>query len=119
MSLYHYELGFPELRRPNGQLRLVYGNHAKESSKHDRYGNLFPLLPNCIHTNNCQLIEMEVENDQIQKLVYRTSLTEVLDIVLVVSPSLHSSGVWFVRTVWANKKTDTHRTLDLRKYVKP
>jgi hypothetical protein len=107
-KLYHFELGFPEgLRTSFGVVSLKYTNHAKRAASNDRYGKI--NLPKTIDTNGAKCIEAEVTNGVASKLVYRVGYDEDLDIVMVLRSNL-------VITVWFNKKSDKHKTLDASKY---
>lgn len=60
------------------------------------------------------IFEIGVTGNTVTKMAVRFPYNDKLDIVLVISPS---DG--FVRTVWANEKGDTHKTLNLYKYADP
>lgn len=115
--LYHYTIGFPKnIALPVGRLRLRYGRHALEAAKTDRYGCL--ILPNSVQAHQLRIIEMEVVDGQVVKFVARMPYNAANDLVLVIAP--HSEqGCWFVRTVWVNKRNDTHSTLRRWLYTTP
>ena len=116
VSLYHKDIGFPEnLELPRGftpVMDLRYSQHAIDASRDDQYGAM--RLPRRIDVRKGEMIEIEVTGRLITKMVVRFSYNEELDIVMVVNPS---DG--FVRTVWFNKKTDKHATLNRAKYATP
>jgi hypothetical protein len=114
--LYHREKGFPEdVRLPRGfspVIRLRYGSHARQESLADRYGNI--KLPETIDVRKGDIFEIGVIGNVVSKMAVRFPYNDKLDMVLVIQPS---DG--FVRTVWANEKGDTHKTLNLSKYADP
>ena len=113
VELYHTEIGLPSnVELPSGVFNLTYSNHAKRASYDDRYGQM--SLPDTLDIDNAKLIEIEVENNEVTKGVYRTKYDDDLDLIVVMIP--HKS---FVKTVWFNKNTDTHNTLQAWKYSRP
>lgn len=108
--LYHYKIGLPKLRL-RGVLKLKYSAHAKRAACNDRYGYI--QLPTAIDVANELLIEVEVLNNAVAKLVFRLQYSNQYDLCIVVNPD------GLVRTVWLNSKNDTHKTLDTKKYFKP
>lgn len=107
--LYHYKIGLPKLRL-RGLLKLKYGPHALRAAQNDRYGAI--KLPLSLDIAKELLVEIEVLNNAVQKLVYRIPYSNSHDICIVVQPN------GFVRTVWLNSRHDMHVTLDTRKYSK-
>jgi hypothetical protein len=115
MSLYHVTLGFPKNFNPSiGTVMLTYSNHAHHASTSDRLGNI--VLPRSLNTNNARCIELEYDNGQVLKLVYRTAYDSTKDLVIVCRPK---GNLFVVATVWLNLKTDKHATLDTSKYETP
>ena len=112
MALYHYKLGFPDVVLPTDPLQLVYGNHARHAASGDRYGTI--KLPESVHIHTCQIIEMEVYYPRVVKLLLRLPYDEINDLCIVVLLKGN-----FVKTVWLNRKTDWHQTLDKGKYQLP
>lgn len=114
--LYHREKGFPEnLRLPRGfrpVMHLRYSAHAKDESKLDRYGKL--TLPDVVDVRKGDIFEIGVINGTVTKMAVRFPYNDELDLTIVLNPA---DG--FVRTVWANRKSDKHRSLDLSKYAEP
>ena len=112
-SLYHTEIGFPSnIELPKGIFNLTYSNHAKRASSNDRYGQM--SLPTTLDIEEAQLIEIEVENNEVIKGVYRTKYDDTLDLIIVLIPQKS-----FVKTVWFNRSDDTHSTLQHWRYSKP
>ena len=110
-ELYHVELGFPsDVVLMSGILDLTYSKHAIRASYDDRYGMM--TLPDVLDIKFAKIIEIEVENSKVVKSVYRSKYDKVLDIIIVVN----YDGL--VRTVWFNKSSDRHQTLDVSKYTK-
>lgn len=112
--LYHSSIFMP--RRiskslPNNLRVLVYSNHAIRESKNDRYGSF--KLPETIIFTDCELIEAEVYNNQIEKIVIRYNLDENRSLCMAIKPKEN-----FVKTVWINLNSDQHNTLDRNRYVK-
>jgi hypothetical protein len=93
-----------------GEIKLVYSIHARYEAKVDRYQPI--ELPTVLDTNKATLIEVEIAEGRLNKLVWRASYSSVFDLIIV----LGSSGT--VKTVWLNLKSDTHKTLDRSKYRK-
>lgn len=114
--LYHKDIGFPDdINLPRGfspVMDLQYSAHANEEALKDRYGEI--RLPHRIDVRKGTTIEIGVTNKTVTKMVIRFSYDETLDIVLVIIPDRA-----FVKTVWFNKKTDTHKSLDHSKYADP
>lgn len=120
-GLYHASVGFPKKwidYLPRGfsprNVYLKYGSHAREEAMKDRYGDI--TLPRAISftEGGLKIIEMEIQGQSVTKLVVRMSYDADKDITIVFNPA---DG--FVRTVWLNEKTDTHKTLDKSKYRVP
>lgn len=113
--LYHAQVYFPDKLKaalPKGMLNLVYGQHAKQSCLNDRYGTITP--PPAIDLSNGQVFEAEVTDGKLVKFAVRMSYDATRDISIVVA----CSRDYFVKTLWLNKKSDKHRTLDKNKYAK-
>lgn len=109
--LYHTEIGLPNVSLPEGLIRLEYSRHAMEAATNDRYGEIY--LSSLLDTKEAKVIEISVENGIIEKILYRTRYNDSHDLCLVVIP-----GVNRVKTVWLNKRSDKHSTLDRSKYGK-
>lgn len=114
--LYHREKGFPQdVNLPRGfspVVRLRYGGHARQEAMADRYGNL--KLPDVIDVRKGDIFEIGVTGNTVTKMAVRMPYDDKIDLVVVFMPA---DG--FVKTVWANTKGDTHKTLDLSKYASP
>lgn len=114
--LYHKDIGFPDdVNLPRGfspVVQLRYGGHAREESLVDRYGEL--KLPRAIDVRKGEIFEIGVTGTTVTKMAVRLSYDEKKDIVIVFIPS-----TGFVKTVWANLKTDQHKTLNRARYIDP
>lgn len=115
-TLYHREKGFPEdLQLPRGfspVMKLRYGGHSRQEAMADRYGNL--KLPDTVDVRKGDIFEIGVVGNMVTKMAVRFPYDDKIDLVIVLQPS---DG--FVRTVWANTKDDTHKTINLAKYADP
>lgn len=112
--LYHFQLGFPLSLKIKDQysFNLTYSNHALRAANTDRYGGM--KLPEKVVIPRNYIVEVETkDNIELDKIVFRIpyEYKEDLDLCLVVIPETQ-----FVKTVWFNKATDTHKTLDKEKY---
>jgi len=114
MGLYHFEIGLPKgFRLPDYVVALVWTRHAQQASRNDRYRDI-PQWK-ALNLASCETIEVEVTNKRVDKVVVRTSLDSTNDVVYVLIPK--GSQPWVVKTVWINRQSDTHKTLDRSKYV--
>lgn len=113
-QLYHADVHMPShMKRPVFRGKLMYGEHAVEESKVDRYGAV--VLPEFFFGGNearCIEVEYDAVRRQVVKQVWRQPLDDHRDLVLVIGASGR------VRTVWVNLRSDQHRTLDTSKYVR-
>lgn len=113
-KLYHADLGIPQnAKTQHGKMLLDYSPHALNAALDDRYGNIVNL-PKSIDTSQAQVIEVEMEGPKTTKVVYRIPYNEEYDLVMVMLPDRR-----FVKTVWLNKNSDLHNTLDTSKYDIP
>lgn len=115
-GLFHKEIGFPNVELPKGVYHLRrYSNHAIRASKDDRYGKV-KTLPRLLNMAVCDLVEIEVTDSEVTKAVVRFPYSPDLDLIIVFMPT-HPLNL--VKTVWFNKKSDKHKTLQHWKYDKP
>lgn len=114
--LYHREKGFPDdVKLPRGfspLVRLRYGSHSRQEAMADRYGKL--RLPEAIDIRKGDIFEIGVTGNTVTKMAVRMPYNDKIDLVIVFMPA---DG--FVKTVWANAKGDTHKTLNLARYANP
>lgn len=112
--LFHKDVFAPAaVFRSPGVMRVRYGHHAVSAAETDRYGDLSRHLRPYVDLDEAEIVEVEVTDGHISKRVIRVPLPNDLVLVLVVM----ADG--FVKTVWGNLATDTHKTLDRSKFVQP
>ena len=92
---------------------LDYSPHALDAALDDRYGNIVNL-PKSLDTSKAQVVEVEMQGSKTTKVVYRIPYNEEYDLIIVLIPDRR-----FVKTVWLNKNSDLHNTLDASKYDIP
>ncbi len=111
--LFHKDVFIPEhARQPLHQGALRYGNHASHvSTNGGDYADI--ELPRQFSAEDAILIEAELDakTGQVIKQVWRQRMNEEWDLCF---PMLAGG---FVKTVWLNRRTDTHKTLDKKKFV--
>ena len=116
--LYHKDLGIPKRVRgcvPTGLKSVTYSSHAQREFA-DKYGRITP--PEMVNFGECELIEVTIYGQAVDKLVLRKPHNERYDLVLVVIPHESDKKRWFAKTVWLNAATDTHATLDKSRFAK-
>ena len=112
-TLYHPDVFIPGwFTKPTGRAVLRYTKHARQAARTDRYGEV-PLFES-VNLDNLDLVEIGAENGQVTKLVLRGGYDTTRDHVLVLVPE---DGVYIVKTVWYNLRTDKHRTLRRDRYA--
>lgn len=115
---YHKDIGFPDdLVLPRGfgaDITLRYGDHAREEAMKEKYGIL--QLPKRLDLRKVDMFEVATDPGQkvVKKICVRMPHDDEKDIVIVISIP---SGM--VRTVWANLKSDKHKTLNRSNYIDP
>ena len=110
--LYHKDIYIPENIKeqlPDKPIKLVYSRHAEDARHNDRYGEVTKL--SWLNPAEAEVIEVEVIGGKIIKVVYRLKMDDTLDQCVVVNVP---EGL--VRTVWANRRNDNHKTLNKSKY---
>ena len=113
---YHKDIYLPDdLNLPRGfqpVISLRYGDHAREEAMKEKYGIL--NLPKRIDLRTVDMFEVATAPGSmvINKVCIRMPHDEQKDIIIVISLP---SG--FVKTVWANLKSDKHKTLNASNYV--
>lgn len=112
MPLYHKELGFPQnITLPKGPIRLVWSNHAKQEAASDKYGKI--AISEQIVIDPYRIFEIEVnEMGELVKFLYRTRHDAKNDIVYAIFAREN-----VVKTVWLNRRSDKHSTLQREKYA--
>ena len=109
-GLYHKNIFMPELKLTDVPVKLSYTLHAIEASKTDRYGEI--VLPDSINPSLCEIVEIEVKDNKLVKMVLRSKYSQKFDLVLVVVPDCQR-----VKTVWLNEVSDKHQNLERSKYI--
>lgn len=113
--LYHRDIFIPagvKNALPIGRYNLLLSNHAKHASSSDRYGEI--TIPEFITIKLEDIFEVEVVGNRVTKFVVRSAYNAKHDICIVIVPTTPVEGR--VKTVWLNKKSDNHKTLDKNKY---
>jgi hypothetical protein len=109
-QLFHYTLGFPKgVAMPLAGMRLSYGPHARQEALNQQIKAAPKTLPAIF-----QVIEVEAVKGRSTKWVVRFPMMgETRDMVLVIGVD------GFVRTMWANERSDTHKSLRRGLYTLP
>lgn len=95
----------PELSKIQLTARTVtYTKHARTRATEKGI-----ILAKTVVISAGQVVECEVINNRLSKLVVRQSLDKKRDRVMVLVPN---GECWTCVTVWANNKDDNHSTLD-------
>lgn len=91
---------------------LVASLHAQRAASDDRYGGFD--IPTSFDPVTWTVIEIEVLNGALHKVVARKPLDPTRDIVMafLIREKL-------IKTVWVNLASDTHKTLDKSLYSQP
>jgi len=112
--LYHKEIGFPKIVEGfyGKKLNLEYTRHAKLACLSERYGTI-THPPFVIEINKENLIEIEIENNLITKVVVRIPYDNENELALAIIPEGEKGTV---KSLWANLIRDKHFTLDKSKY---
>ncbi len=111
--LFHREVFLPQVILDLGartiQPRVT--NHARRAALQDRYGEI--TIPESVTFSGADVIEAEMEDGRVVKLVIRAPYDAARDLVLAIG---FEGGQSFLKTVWFNLKSDGHRTLDRSRY---
>ena len=116
MPLFHKNVGIPPkyLDFFHGRsYDLITSNHALHAAKDDRYGVI--IIPTRLTIIREEIIEIEINGCVVNKVVVRHHYNAKLDIVLVIIPRQNKTAL--IKTVWANRITDNHSTLNKRRYA--
>lgn len=113
-TLYHSSIRLPAgFVAPTGKVELRWTNHAKSECTKDRYA-VIPQFK-ALTLKRFAVIEVGMTDGNVSKIVFRGRLDDTNDVVIVLIPG---SREWTVKTVWINRRTDSHKTLDASKYVR-
>lgn len=91
---------------------LVPSAHALREADSDRYGKL--PIPTAFDPLTWEVIEIELQNGALHKIVARKPIDEKRDIVMAF---LVKDKV--IKTLWCNESNDTHKTLNKSIYSIP
>lgn len=111
-TLYHADIFIPGwFTMPTERVKLTYSRHALYATNNDRYGAIpvFESIPLSAFT----LIELGVNAGKVSKIVVRGRYDENRDVVFVLIPG----DTYFVKTVWINLRSDSHKTLNRNRYA--
>jgi len=124
-KLYHKDVGFPHHIRKtitlaktyNWRFKPVYTPYVLKRAATDirgrRKGGI--ILPEELNINSCTVIEVGVAKDgKIAKMVLRTEYDHEDDLIIVILTRCLT-----VKTVYLNRRSDDHVTLDRSKYDLP
>lgn len=116
MSLFHKEVGFPAtLTLPSGKFPVTFSEHAQQQCIMDINGAIRPISN--IILDPYRIFEVETnDSGTIVKFAYRTRYNQKCDVIYVFV--FHGEAL-FTKTVWLNRRSDKHRTLDVSKYATP
>lgn len=112
MTLYHKDIYIPKQIQsiPFQKVSLRFSNHAILGAKSDRYGQI--ELWDCICFSGNDIIEAEVIENRLIKIVVRVFYNNRFDVCYVICPEN-----LIVKTVWLNDRSDCHSTLNRSKYA--
>lgn len=110
-GLYHKNIFLPNLHLKTQALNLQASTHAKESANNDRYGTF--TLPSMINFDPNEILEIEIENNELIKILIRTKYDKKFDISLAISTKTLT-----IKTAWLNLASDKHSTLNPNLYQK-
>lgn len=116
MTLWHTEIRLPDQYvAPEGKVALTYSAHAIAECTKDRNGTIRQFK--CLTFKRFRTVEVETDGGSgpVTKILVRGQYDERNDIVMALVPQV--DGTYFVKTVWLNRTTDTHKTLDRSKYA--
>ena len=94
----------------NKLFKFIFTKHAILACVNDRYGVIHP--PKSISLTEKDIVEIEVENGHVDKVVARIPYDDFSDLIMVFIPEI-GIGEGIVKTVWKNDKNDKHSTLKL------
>lgn len=115
-KLYHKDIYLPEkaVELATGVYVLSLTNHAIGACRNDKYGDIIP--PTHLRVDKRNIIELEVNiYGQPTKVVCRLPYDSRNDICIVAAMEPRCLSVR-CKTLWLNRKTDCHFTLDKSRY---
>lgn len=117
MATYHTDLGVPAsvtAQVPAGPVPVVPTRHAERAAQTDRYGYI--PIPRTLDFRTVRPFEFTVEGGHLVKVAVRAPRDARTDACYVLAND--GDGYWVLITCWANERTDTHRTLNVRRYTR-
>lgn len=113
-TLYHKEVYLPSAIASLGKRTICprVTRHAEQAAMTDRYGRI--NIPSSVTFSGADVVEAEVSEGRVVKLVLRVPYDETRDLVLAVG---FDKGASFIKTVWFNLNSDTHKTLKRHLYA--
>lgn len=110
-GLYHKDIFLPKINLSDKMVKVNYSHHAIEAAFNDRYEEI--ILKDAYNFSKSEIIEVEIKNKKIVKIVARFDYNTDFDLIVVIIPETK-----VVKTVWLNEKNDCHRTLDRSRYIR-
>ncbi len=104
--LFHREVFMPPKILALGEFNVpvVLTAHTEKAAAEDRYGAI--SIPSRVIFSGKNIIEAEVENKKLTKILVRLTYDATRDLIMALSvPDFR------VKTVWFNLKSDIHSTL--------
>ena len=114
-GLYHKEIAMPrEVTALKAvTIRPTHTRHAREAALTDRYGVI--NLPEVVSFSGADVVEAEITEGRVSKLVVRRPYDEARDIVMAIGFRNSES---FLKSAWFNLRNDNHGTLNRERYNK-
>lgn len=110
-GLYHKDIFLPKINLSDKIVKVNYSHHAIEAAYNDRYEEI--ILKDAYNFSKSDIIEVEIKNKKIVKIVARFDYNNNYDLIIVIIPQGK-----IIKTVWLNDKNDLHKTLNRSKYNK-
>lgn len=110
--MYHIDVYMPQQAYEYMSNRIVmptYSMHAVDKTTKSKYGNF--TLPRIIDLSNWQLIEAEIIDSKLHKILIRKNIDEYRSLCLVLLTQRY-----FVKTAWINLISDNHSSLERSHY---
>ncbi len=119
-GLYHKSTGLPELPEElTGLYGLFHTRHATMAAKTDAFAGPGGLrLPGVVEVCPDEVIEIEIKDQTIEKVVVRTRFADRIDVVYVLTRFDPSTRVCNLRTVWCIPSNDHHAALRTERYAR-
>lgn len=111
--MFHKDVFIPDFAKvPLHEGPVRYAKHANHVSAGAGSYDQIPLPPVFV-AKNATLVEVEINpvTGEVEKQVWRQPLNDEFDLCFPMLPD------GFIKTVWLNHKTDTHKTLNKGKFV--